>query len=58
MATSQPNVLIVETADTSSLDFISRYYRGYLEFDWVPCHVLGATDEEREQFLQGLASSA
>ncbi|HEY7467793.1 MAG TPA: hypothetical protein VIB47_13965 [Dehalococcoidia bacterium] len=58
MSQSHPNVLIVDAADTAGLAFISRYYRGYLEFDWTPCRVLGATEDEREQFLQGLASSA
>jgi hypothetical protein len=57
VSASHPGVLIVEAVDTASLDFISRYYRGYLEYDWVPCRVLGATEGERARFLQGRASS-
>jgi hypothetical protein len=51
MSVSHPNLLIVDAADSSSLDFITRYYRGYLEFDWIPARVIGVTDEERGQFL-------
>jgi hypothetical protein len=54
MSVTHPNVLIVDASDTSSLSFISRYYGGYLEFDWLPCRVIGVSDDERARFL-GLA---
>jgi hypothetical protein len=51
MSVSHPNVLIIDAGDTAGLDFMTRHYRGYMEFDWLPCRVIGVTGEERSRFL-------
>ncbi len=33
---AHPSVMIVETSDTTDLGFISGYYNGFLDFQWVP----------------------
>ena len=43
-----PSVMIVECDGIEPLQFISRYYTGFLQFHWVPAMSLGATQRERE----------
>ena len=45
------SVVVVEAADTSDLQFIERYYAGYLQVRWAPTSSIGATREERERAL-------
>lgn len=47
-----PAVMIVETNDTSHLQFISTYYQGFLAFNWHPAVSVGANKDQREQWRQ------
>lgn len=38
-----PSVWICETDDPQKLDFVSRWYSGFLEFDWRPARAIGTT---------------
>lgn len=49
---SPPLVTVVETNDPGDLNFISNYYRGYLEYQWTPAFVLGPTRADRERSLE------
>jgi hypothetical protein len=51
-----PSVMIVETESTSDLAFISRYYTGYLAFEWTPANHVGGTREERETWQTAMGS--
>ncbi len=49
---SPPSVMLVESDSTEALAFISQYYTGYLQFQWVPARAVGASSTEREAFLE------
>jgi hypothetical protein len=42
-AERHPNIWIAETDDPAELQFVNNWYAGFLEFDWIPATVLGAT---------------
>ncbi len=50
--TGPPSVLIIETSDTAALSFISQYYSGYLQIEWVPAQAVGMTGAERAAYLE------
>ena len=41
-----PGVWIVETDDPDELGFVSNWYRGFLDFEWVPVTAVGATVQD------------
>ena len=43
-----PAVMIVDAETTSDLTFITNYYSGYLQFQWQPATVVGASRAQRE----------
>ena len=46
-----PGVMVVETDDTSHLQFISDHYRGMLNYVWVPATSVATTANEASQQL-------
>jgi hypothetical protein len=55
--TTQPAIMLVETDNPADLDFISRYYQGYVSFRWTPANAVGATRAEREKSMATLTAS-
>jgi hypothetical protein len=53
-----PSVMIVDAAETSDLTFISQYYSGYLQFQWMPASVVGASRAQRESWRAQTAEPA
>ncbi|HLZ68976.1 MAG TPA: hypothetical protein VKV26_03615 [Dehalococcoidia bacterium] len=58
MGTDLPAVMIAETNNTDDLFFISQYYNGYLQYQWVPARAVGTTAAERERYLASVAAPA
>ena len=42
----RPNVWICETDNAADLQFVSNYYQGFLEFEWVPATSVGVSASE------------
>jgi hypothetical protein len=55
---SRPAVMLVETDHPADLDFISQYYAGALQFDWVPVTPVGTTRPEREAWAAAVTAAA
>ena len=43
MTQTYPAVWIVETDDPAELVFVNNWYRGFIDFEWVPATALGNT---------------
>lgn len=53
-----PNVIIVETGDPDHLQFITNYYAGFLDFQWMPARSVGSNKDQREQWRQSVQAPA
>jgi hypothetical protein len=42
----RPAVWLAETDDTSHLQFVSNWYQGFLDFEWVPATAVGLTAQQ------------
>lgn len=42
----RPAVWLAETDDHSHLQFVSNWYQGIFEFEWVPANAVGVTAQE------------
>ena len=45
-APGRPSVWICETDNPDDLAFVSRWYTGFLDFEWVPAQAIGATSAD------------
>lgn len=55
---TRPSVMVVETNDIAHLNFITSYYGGFLQFQWVPAISVGADKNQREQWRQAAEAPA
>ncbi|MCA9830334.1 MAG: hypothetical protein R3B97_11395 [Dehalococcoidia bacterium] len=53
---TRPSVWIAETDDPAELVFITNWYQGWLEFEWVPATALGTTSRDTTTAMERNAS--